>query len=120
MVARGGAPSAVKAPPRQTTRERALEEAMKEPPKPDMQKLAGKKTGDASDVKKLLEQLNQASVSITSPSDIIADSGSFNMPTEEEPMMNSFEELRDLTQSLLKLGDNGNSANVALPVAGGE
>lgn len=88
-----------------------MEEATKERPPPDIKSMAPMKTGGANDMKALLEQLQQASVS--TPSDYQA----LGLELDQEVPMNAIDELRGITGKLLKLDQQGES-QVEKPVAG--
>jgi len=88
----------------------ALEEATRVPDQPDMKMLAPLKTGDNTDIKKLLEQLQGASTAIT-----VNDYQSSGIEHDNEVPDSAHDELRDMTKMLMALSTN---TEVLIPVAG--
>merc|ERR1719502_1418279 len=77
-----------------------------------MKQLAPKSKGDMSDIKALMEQLSQASISNT-----VVDVQYEAAVIDEEVPMSAIDDLRETTKMLMKLGDKGDE-DAAKPTAG--
>lgn len=97
--ARGNAPRAA-APqvPERSQREIAMEEATRVPRQADMNAMAPKKTGDAKDIKELLAQLQQASVT-----NAAEEFQGMSIEIDREVPSHAVDDLRGMTTMLVKL-----------------